>query len=67
MIKDSEGNYIQVHSVVVVVHAYGHLYSVEAFDHSREHFVKCRNGCAVSYYKPEHLKCVDDVSDLGGI
>lgn len=62
MYKCREGRYLQINSVVVTDH--GALYSVEEFDHSREHFVKCRNGCVVTYYKPEHLKCVDYVEDL---
>lgn len=62
MIKCSRGHYIEIHSVVVDER--GNLYSVESYDHTRENFIRCRNGCVVTYYKPEHLKCVNCTRDL---
>ena len=55
MYKDMKGNYINIHSVVMSGES---LYSVEGFDTTREYCVRLRNGCLVSYNKPENLICV---------
>ena len=61
MNKDKLGNYISKYSVV---QRGSSLYTVEGFDMKRDFFVKLRNGCVVSYAKPEELICIDNISDL---
>lgn len=63
MHKDSKGNYISEHSVVVTDFNNG-IYSVECVDRTREFNIKLRNGCVTCYAKPEQLTRIDNLGDL---